>query len=532
MPSQERGGAGRHWVAVGRRRAWVVGLATLVVVAAALVGSALQTPVYRARARVLAEVPTLLSSTADASTAASSTETEAEVLASEPVQTLVRQRLGEAPPVEAEPVGRSSVMEVVAESSGRAQAAAVANAYSQAYVDYRRQQTADRLLSATREVGAKVDELSRQIDGLGTNDPRRSTLLSQLGVFRAQLDQLQVDAALIGGGPQVLVRATEPERPVKPRTGRNLAVASGAGLLLGLLLAALLERLDSSVRTRTDLERAAPGARLLASVPRYVGSRGDGEPVLVSRADPASATAEAYRSIRASLRALASERPLRTVLVTAPPTGDGRSATVANLATALARAGQEVVAAGCDLRTPRLHELFGVSNKVGFTSVLLGEVPLSAALQKIGGEPRLRFLPSGPIPPNPSELLSSQRATEVLTALAAQVDWVIAEAPALGVSDATVLANQVDGVVLVVSAGVATRAEVADALAELEPTKAPVLGLVLDANPPLGASRRRQAEPPRGADRSGSSGGSARSSAAAAPRRAPLRPGAGVPKTS
>ena len=502
----------------------MVALVTLSLIVVALLASALQAPVYEARARVLAEVPTLLSSTSGMSSSPFSTQTEAEVLASEPVQTLVRQRLGETPEVRAQPVGRSSVMEVVAKSSRRAEAAAAANAYSQAYVDYRRQQTADRLLSATREVGAKVEELSRQIDGLGTNDPRRAGLLSQLGVFRAQLDQLQVDAALIGGGPQVLVRATEPERPVSPRTGRNVALAGGGGLLLGLLLGLVLERLDRSVRTRADLEKAAPGVRVLGVIPAVEGT--DAEAVLVVRADPASPAAEAYRSVRTWLRALASERPLRTVLFTGPSSAGGQSATVANLATVLAQAGQEVVAVGCDLRTPRLHQYFGVSNRVGFTSVVLGEVPLSAALQKVPGESRLRLLPSGAVPPNPSELLSSPRASEVLTALAAQADWVVADSPALGVTDAAILANQLDGVVLVVPAATTTRAQVAEALAELEPAKAPVLGVVLDENGPLGTTRRGRAEPGRPDARSDSPNGSQRSDASSPSRRTPLRPGA------
>jgi capsular exopolysaccharide synthesis family protein len=261
-------------------------------------------------------------------------------------------------------------------------------------------------------------------------------------------------------------------------------------------------------------------------VPPVAGGRADPGALLVSRSDPASPAAEAYRGVRTWLRTLASERPLRTVLVTGPPSADGRSTTVANLATALARAGQEVVAVGCDLRTPRLHEFFGVLNRVGFTSVLLGEVPLSAALQRVSGEPRLRLLSSGPVPPNPSELLSSQRATEVLAALAAQVDCVVAESPAVGFSDAAVLANQADGVVLVVSAGRTTRAEVTAALADLEPARAHVLGVVLDGNGPSetpGGRGTGEARPPD--ERTGTSNGSDRSPATPS-RQAPLRPGA------
>ena len=521
-------------IAVARRRGWVVVLAALVVVLAALVGSTVQAPVYQARARVLAEVPSVLSTATNGPSPASSTETEAEVVASEGVQTLVRQRLGETPPIEAVPVGDSHVMDVVAESSRRTQAAAVANAYAQAYVDHRRQQTADRLLTATREVGAKVDELSKQIDGLGTNDPRRSTLLSQLGVFRAQLDQLQVDAALIGGGPQVLVRAVDPDGPIRPRTGRNVAVAGAAGLAFGLLLVLLFERLDRSVRTRSDLARAAPGVRLLGVVPAAV-SRGGGDEVLVIRTEPNSPAAEAYRSVRTQLRGLATERPLRTLLVTSPGPGEGRTTTVANLATALARAGQEVVALSCDLRSPRLHHFFGLPNQVGFTSVVLGEAPLSAALRKVPGEERLRLLPSGPIPPNPSELLSSQRAAEVVAALAAQADWVVVDSPALTVADASVLAQQVDAVLLVVCAGSTTASQLSEAVTLLEPARGAVVGAVMHGCGPAGVRpRHRRAEARGPDDRSRQSNGSGRAQQqpSAAPQRPPLRPGAGVRESS
>ena len=510
-------------------------LAMLAVVTAALLGSLVQTPVYEARARVLAEIPNLLGSSGNPATAASSTETESEVLASEAVQTLVRQRLGETPPVSGEPVGRSQVMEVVAESTRRSQAAPAANAYADAYVDYRRQQISDRLLSATREVGAKVDELTRQIDGLGTNDPRRAALLSQLGVFRTQLDQLQVDAALIGGGPQVLVRAVDPDSPVRPRTGRNLVVAAAVGLGFGLLLLLLLERLDDSIRTRADVADAVPGVPVLGIVPPVAGWTDEDVPVLASRSDPGSPTAEAYRSLRTSLRAVAHDRPLRTVLVTGARPGDGSSTTATNLATALARAGQEVVVVDCDLRQPRAHRFFGLSNQVGFTSVLLGEAPLSAALLPVPGEQRLRLLPSGPVPPNSSELLASQRAAEVVAALAAQVDWVIVDSPALlTVTDATVLAQEVDGVVLVLSAGKATGSEVAEAMAVLEPVKASVVGVVLNGRPAGARARRRGADTGRPDGGAGHPNGSGRSqgSSVVTDRPAPLRPEAGVRESS
>lgn len=458
-------------------------LAVLAVTATALVVSVLQTPVYQARARVLADPPDILGNSRPAVWETSSTETEAQILVSEPVQNLVRNRVGEAPVVVGIPVGGSQVMDVVAESAQRARTAEVANAYASAYVDYRRQQTADRLLSATREVGTKVDDLTRQIDGLGTADPRRPALLGQLGVYRAQLDQLQVDAALVGGGPQVLVRAREPADPVRPATGRNVAAAAGVGLVFGLLLLLLLERLDDAIRTGADLERAAPGIPVLGVVPTAPRSEGGAGPRLAGKSEPGPPAVEAYRRIRAAVRGVARDRAVRTLLVTSPRDGDGKSTTAVNLASVLAGAGQDVVAVDCNLRHPQIHELFGVPNQVGFTSVLSGEVPLSAALRRVPGVEHLALLSSGPVSSNPSELVSSPRVAEVVAALAAQSDWVIADSPSvLGVTDATVLAREVDGVVLVVSAGTTTGADVAAALALLQPAERRVVGLVVDCS--------------------------------------------------
>ena len=531
MPWHERPWAahGDH-VALLRRRGWVVALAVLVVTGTALVVSVLRTPVYEARARVLAEPPSILSSSGGSSAEGESTETEAQILVSEPVQNLVRSRIGEAPAVEGVPIGDSQVLNVIAESTERARAAEVANAYATAYVDYRRQQTADRLLSATRELGAKVDDLTKQIDGLGTADPRRPALLSQLGVFRNQLDQLQVDAALVGGGPQVLVRASQPGEAVRPATGRNVAVALAVGLAFGLLLVLLLERLDQSIRTGADLRRAAPGVPVLGVVPGPRGDDGRVGPRLLGISAPGSPAAEAYRSIRTALRAAPGDRALRTVLVTSARDGESKSTTAANLAGALAGTGQDVVAVDCNLRHPQLHEVFGLSNKVGFTSVLSGEVPLSAALRKVPGEEHLGLLSSGPVPPNPSELLSSRRAVEVVAALAAQSDWVIADSPAvLEVTDATVLAREVDGVVLVVAAGTTTRADVTDALALLRPTEGRFVGVVID-----GAARSRTGERPgsdgqrpplRPASANGSGGGAGSAADAGRPERPSGTPG-------
>src|SRR5207249_10429878 len=123
------------------------------------------------------------------------------------------------------------------------------------------------------------------------------------------------------------------------------------------------------------------------------------------------------------------DQTLKTVQVTSPSPGEGKTTTLANLGVVLSRAGQNVILVCCDLRRPRIHEFFGLSNEVGFTSVLLGDTPLSAALRKVPDEERLMVLASGPEPPNPSELLSGTRAVEVFTALQGMADIVLIDSP-------------------------------------------------------------------------------------------------------
>jgi len=175
---------------------------------------------------------------------------------------------------------------------------------------------------------------------------------------------------------------------------------------------------------------------------------------------------------------------MRTIQITSPVAGDGKTTTVANLAVVLARAGQRVTILSCDLRRPRIHEYFGLPNSVGFTSVLLGEVSLSAALQQVPDENGITLVASGPLPPNPSEILSSRRTAEVIKALQTQCDTVLVDCPpVLPVTDAAVLSSQVDGTVVVVNAGVTTGKQLTRSIELLRQVQAPLVGVVLNGEP-------------------------------------------------
>ena len=224
-----------------------------------------------------------------------------------------------------------------------------------------------------------------------------------------------------------------------------------------------------------------PDLPVLGIIPLVQSWRNRSEPLVVSVTNPNSQAAEAYRTLRTSIQFMGLERSLRVLQVTSPVASEGKTTTLANLAVTLTHAGLRVIVVGCDLRRPRIGDFFNLPSDVGFTSVLLGQVPLAEAIQSVPGTPRLSVLTSGPLPPNPSELLSSPRTTDILMKLAEQADMVLVDCPpVLPVTDAAVLATKVDGTLVIVSAGSTTYNELAQTVQLLRRVNSRLLGIVLN----------------------------------------------------
>jgi succinoglycan biosynthesis transport protein ExoP len=490
----------RDYLGVVRRRKWTIAIITVSVVGSAVVASLVQTPVYQGVAEVLLQARSTDSlfdpDSGQRNDPARAVQTEIQVLKSRPVRDLVRKELGSAPKVSASPVGQTDVIEVKAESTDPDRAADIANAYAESYIDFRRGQAVDDLLAAAEQIQQKITELQIQIDGLGgtatteggvppeptvDSSQERDQLVAQQALFRQKLDQLQVDAALKSGGAQLVTPAVTPTSPIRPTPIRNTVVGLAVGLMLGIGLAFLREHLDDTIRTKEDVEAAAGGLPVLTIIPVVAGWKDRKTPVVASLAEPKSAAAEAYRSLRTSVQFLGLDRPVRTLQVTSPSASEGKTSTVANLAVALAAAGQRVVAVDCDLRKPRLHAFFGLENKVGFTSVLVGDAPLSQALQRVKDVEGLLVLSSGEPPPNPAELLAGARSAQIFEALGALAEIVLVDCPpVLPVTDAAIIAGRVDATLMVVTATETHRRRLRQALDTLAQVGAPLAGLVLN----------------------------------------------------
>jgi polysaccharide biosynthesis transport protein len=259
----------------------------------------------------------------------------------------------------------------------------------------------------------------------------------------SSLDLLNVDPG------DVIQAAGLPASPVRPRYPLNLAVGLLAGLALGLGVAFVREWLDDRIKSPRELEESV-AAPALAVIPKFKHRRrAHRRSSLLAESEPHSAASEAFRALRASAQYASSERRVKTILVTSPLDGEGKTTTTANLAVALAAAGKSVIVVSADLRKPRIHELFRLPERPGLTDALNGGGNFREYLQASKRE-GLRFLGSGEAG-QPAEILESQKMKEILAELRSSADFVLIDSPSvLQVADSLSLARLVDGVLLVV----------------------------------------------------------------------------------
>jgi non-specific protein-tyrosine kinase len=207
------------------------------------------------------------------------------------------------------------------------------------------------------------------------------------------------------------------------------------------------------------------------------------DPDLIILTDPSSPAAEAYRTLRTNLTFAALDNPLKSLVVTSVTPDEGKSTVLANLAVAMAQGGQRTILVDADLRRPRLHEIFGISNERGLTTMILEKETRDAPLIDVGVE-NLQLISSGPLPPNPADTLGSQKMEQVIAALRERCDLVLFDAsPLVPVTDGAVLGTKVDGVLLVVRAGRTRREHVERAKDLLERARAHTIGAVLNDAP-------------------------------------------------
>lgn len=270
--------------------------------------------------------------------------------------------------------------------------------------------------------------------------------------------------------------ATAPIAPSSPNLVRNVALGLVLGLAAGFGLAVLRSVLDTRVRTTDDV-RALTNASIMAAM---VHEKGRADYPLVVQDDPHSPRAEAFRRVRTNLQFLDVADELTTMVVTSSLPTEGKSTVAINLAITLADAGSRVILVDADLRRPSVAEYLGIEGRVGLTTVLIGQAELADVVQP-WGTGGLHVLPSGRVPPNPSELVGSHSMGWLVEELARQYDIVVIDTPPLlPVTDAAILARLTDGALLVAGANRLHRHELRESLSSLEAVGARLLGLVVN----------------------------------------------------
>jgi capsular exopolysaccharide synthesis family protein len=335
-------------------------------------------------------------------------------------------------------------------------AADIATAFSEAIVAVRSQQAVQRVDDAVAQIQAQLDQIT---------DPLGKRQLS------SQLQRLRALKAAQGQNATVIEPAQANAVPVSPKPKRALKLSIVIALLIGLGLVGLAEAFDRRVREPEELEEIT-GLPVLSVIPR-----------LAFTDEGSHAADEAFHTLRASLTFFNIDRTLSSVLVTSPQQGDGKTTVSVNIAKAFARAGKDVVLVDADLRRPAVAKRLGIETEKGLGAVLIGEATLEETIVEIpieGSEAgRLRVLPAGPPPPNPSELTASQAMRTLLHRLDEDSDLVIVDTnPVLTVADAIPVMKEVSGVLLVCRVDQTTRDGIGRLHNIIETGKGVALGIV------------------------------------------------------
>lgn len=331
----------------------------------------------------------------------------------------------------------------------------------------------------------------------------RSVLTDTYNLMRQKLEETRISEASEAGKVRIIDPALPPGGPIGPNVRRNLVVGLILGMGLGVGLVLIREHFDNTIKSPEDIERFR--LTLLGSVPRIDSNsngrygrnqrEAQGSPEedgdksrpefrgrIIAHGDPKSPVSEAYRSIRTNIAYSAADKEVKSILISSPGPAEGKSTTAANLAITFAHLGRKTLLVDSDLRRPILHRIFGTSREPGLTHYLVGvEDKFEALVHKTEVE-NLSFVASGPIPPNPSELLASDRMGKLVARLEKKWDVIIFDSPPIvAVTDASMISKEIDEIALVIKSGTTDKGALLQALQGLQHISAPLGGIILNS---------------------------------------------------
>lgn len=479
----------KQYVQMLWRWAWLIVLCALLAGTSAFIISRQMTPIYEASTTLLIFQAPATSATPDYTSILTSerlAQTYAELLKKKPVLDAVIANLNLD--VDAETLRDNMRVTVVRDTQlivltlewvNPETAATIANEMVKVFIEQNEELQASRyatsrqsleqeLASIQSDIDAtqqRLDDLSDLGNALPGERERLDTLMSEYRSTYAtvlqSLEQVRLTEAQSTNNLNVVEPAHPNFDPVRPRTTLNTLLAVIVGTMLAVGVAFLMEYLNDRIRSGDEVEQLT-GLPVLAAIARIKGIPIPAQ--IVSSGGGRSPIAESYRMLRANIEFSAVDRTIRTLLVTSSSPGEGKSTTVSNLATTMALAGQRVIVVDADLRRPTQHAYFQLPNEHGLTNALLREGNDYSDCLLTTNVHNLRVMPSGPLPPNPAELLGSQRMAHLVASLKQQADVIVFDSPpVLSVVDAALLAHSTDATLMVVQseatrAGALTRA--------------------------------------------------------------------------
>ncbi len=501
-----------------RKWLWLVVLGTVLAGATSFIVSRNMTPVYQASTTLLVTPGSTQALDNYSSLIASErlAQTYAQLLSSPPIIKETYAQLGIPLPqsvgnegaealedspsgfsVSAQPVRDTQLINVQITGTDREQIALAANTLADVFIDWQNNVQAVRYAESKANLTAEMERIQANIQeteaAIRQLEAQEEVDAGELARLEDELAQdrnnysallrsyasISLTEASSGDTITVVSEAVPPVAPIRPRVMMNTLLAAVVGAMLAVGVAFLVEYLDDTVKEPADLQVA--DLNTVAAV-QNVSLNGKGPTEgLFTVSQPRSLASEAYRTLRTNLQFSSPDRPLRSLVVTSALATEGKTTTSANLAVVMAQAGKRVVLLDADLRRPSLHKTFGLPNRAGLTDALVGEPgEMRSYLQDTDVE-NLRIMTSGPLPPNPQELLGSQRMKELIQAVQQEADIVIVDTPpSLLMADANVLAAHADGVLLVVNTGQTRRDAVQRATHGLRQVGAHVVGGVLN----------------------------------------------------
>ncbi len=516
-----------HYLTIIRKWFWLIVLATTLAAGSSLIASKLAVPVYRTTTTLIVSqvIEAANPNSGDIFASQQLAQTYVQLVTKEPMLSAAVQALGLQRDwrslrgqVSAAPIQGTQLIGISVIDTSPVRAKAIADELANqlilqspttpsqeeqerlAFIEAQLPELRTRIADAQSTI-AELDQViatarsAQQIEAAQNQQRVLSTQMNQWQSTYAQLVAASQGSSL--NYITVIEPADIPRVPVSPKPVLNLILAVAIGLTLSIGAVLLLEYLDDSIRSPAEI-RTLLGAPVLTAIGRIDG--GDYPTKLVAENMPRSPITEAYRALRTNLQFASLDKPLKTIVATSAGPSEGKSLTSANLAVVLAQAGLSVVLVDADLRRPVQHKIFGLKNNVGLTTWLVGQpvdtlvaaggsrsepvMSVKSALEAFVQNthvPRLRVCTSGSLPPNPAEVLGSARMRQFIDEVTQSADIVILDSPpCVTVTDAVVLSQWADGVLMVLDQKVTTRQAVQRARENLQSAGARVLGAVIN----------------------------------------------------